>query len=559
MIGSKLSEVYRDIISVALGNEKADLLIENCNIVDVVTGEIFEGSIAIKHDRIALVGEKAQAKSVFDAGGMYAVPGYIDAHAHPDYYLTLTEFSNIAVNHGTTSVFAEPDAALNSMGKRGFELFVRWAEECSIRVYMLLPFISPQDLSLETPNFEIDYGELEKIAGNEILGMGEAVAWNAILNGEEWAHNKIEFFLKGGRKILGHTAGMRRNKLQAYSVFSNSCHEAITQEQLLERLRYGMHVMVREGSIRSDIEILKDLDEKVDRSWISIVSDGMEPVELQKGYMDMPARKAVEMGMDEIDALRMITWNPARFYGRDTEIGILAPGRYADIVLLKNLREFRPEVVFAGGKIPEKRRTSGERFSVMNVEKVDRKEIEIPEGTHRVRAMELLSETVNRMKIIGIEAENGKLAEHSKTVLVDRFHGSKPVIGILSDLEFEGAVASTVTFDEYNIVAVGMDDGEIVEVINRLIRTGGGIVYQGRKNIELSLPYGGVMGDDAGEIADKMEKLRETLRDAGLRFENPLNVLHFMSFVTLPELKLSNKGLVDVKKRRIVELFVERC
>ncbi len=556
MIGSKLSEVYRDLISVALGKEKADLLIKNCQIVDVVTGEIFDGSIAVKHDRIAVLGENVQAKSVFDAKGMYAVPGYIDAHAHPDYYLTLTEFSNLAVKHGTTSVFAEPDAAVNSMGKRGFELFVRWAEECSIRVYMLLPFISPQDLSLEMPNFEIDYRELERIAGGEILGMGEAVAWNAILNNEEWAYEKLDFFLNKNLKILGHTAGMKRNKLQAYSVFSNSCHEAITQEQVLERLRYGMHVMVREGSIRSDIEVLRDLSEKVDKSWISIVSDGMEPVELQKGYMDMLARRAVEMGVDEIDTLRMVTWNPARFYGKDTEVGILAPGRYADIVLLKDLKKFRPEVVFAGGKIPERKTTSGDRFSVMNVEKVDKKEIEIPEGTPRVRAMELLSETVNRMKVIEIDAGNGKLEKHSKAVLVDRFHGGKPVIGILSDLEFEGAVASTVTFDEYNIIAIGMDDGEIVRAINRLIRIGGGIVYLGIDDIELSLPYGGVMGDNAGEIAEKMEKLRETLRDAGLEFENPLNVLHFMSFVTLPELKMSNKGLVDVKRRKIVNLFV---
>ncbi len=557
MIGSRLSEVYRDLISVALGKEKADLLIENCQIVDVVTGEIFNGSIAVKHDRIAVLGENVQARSVFDAKGMYAVPGYIDAHSHPDYYLTLTEFSNLAVKHGTTSVFAEPDAALNSMGKRGFELFVRWTEECSIRVYMFLPFISPQDLSLEMPNFEIDYGELERIAGGEILGMGEAVAWNAILNSEEWAYEKLDFFLKRNLKILGHTAGMKRNKLQAYSVFSNSCHEAITQEQVLERLRYGMHVMVREGSIRSDIEVLRDLSEKVDKSWISIVSDGMEPVELQKGYMDMLARRAVEMGVDEVEALRMITWNPARFYGKDMEIGILAPGRYADIVLLKDLRKFKPHAVFAGGKIPERKKTSGEKFSVMNVGKVGEEEIGLPDGVYRVRAMELLSETVNRMKVIEIEVRNGKLEKHSKAVLVDRFHNGKPVIGILSDLEFEGAVASTVTFDEYNIIAIGMDDGEIARAINRLIGIGGGIVYLGIDDIGLSLPYGGVMGDNAGEIAEKMEKLRETLRDAGLEFENPLNVLHFMSFVTLPELKLSNKGLVDVKKRKIVELFVE--
>lgn len=556
MFGSKLQEVYRDLISVALGKDKADILIENCRIVNVATGEIFEGSIAVKHDRIALIGEKTDALKTVDGKGRYAVPGYIDAHAHPDYYLTLTEFANLAVKHGTTSIFAEPDAVINSMGMEGFKLYMKWAEECNVRVYTLLPFITPQDLRLEIPNFELSYDELERIAEKSILGMGEAVAWSAILNFEEWALNKIEYFINRNMKILGHTAGMKGKKLQAYSIFSNSCHEAISTEQMLERLRNGMHVMVREGSIRSDIEILKAVDKKVDKSWISLVSDGIEPVELQKGYMDFIARKAVDMGFDEIDALRMITWNPARFYGMDMEIGIIAPGRYADIILLKNLRDFKPDVVFVGGKIPNRKRTTGKKFSVMNLTRIDEKDISLPEGVHKVRAMQLISETVNRMVMKDVEIRNGEADGFCKAVLVDRFHGKGPVIGLISDLNFEGAVATTVTFDEYNIVAIGMRDEEIVQAVNRVIGMGGGIAYVGENSVELELPYGGVMSDNAGKVCEKLEKLRELLRKAGMSFNNPLNVLHFMTFVTLPELKLSNKGLVDVKRRAVVDLFV---
>jgi len=558
MIGSKLVDVYRELIAVAMGREPADLLVENCSVVDVITGDVFEGCIAVKKDRIALVGERVRARKVIDAKGRYAVPGFVDAHAHPDYYLTLPEFADLSVKHGTTTLFAEPDAALNSMGVEGFKLFVKWAKECSARVFVQIPFICPQDPAVEDPNFDISLEELVSAAGDLLVGMGEVVAWSGALNGDDDVLKKVEFAIRREMVVLGHSAGAKRSKLAAYSVLASSCHEAISPEQGIERLRNGMHLMVREGSIRSDISVLDSLGSRVDKSWISVVSDGVEPVDLVEGYMDAVARKIVELGFDPIDALRMVTVDPARYYGKERDIGVLAPPRHADIVFLRSLERFEVDRVLVGGERPKSTRTVESAFSVMRVEKVEKKEIEIgAEGSVRVRVAKMVSETVNREVVRDVEVRKGEVDGLCKAVLVDRFHNRKPVVALLENLELEGAVASTVCFDEYNIVAVGTKDEDIVKAVNELIKLGGGVVYAGDKTLKLKLPFGGVMSSDVEDVVSKLGKLREILREKGMKFENPLNVLHFLTFVTLPELKLSNRGIVRVKDRKVVPLIVE--
>ena len=557
MIGSKLSQVYRNLISVAMGREKADLLIENCNIVDVVTGEIYEGSIAVKGDRIALVGEKVEAYEVFDAKGLYAVPGFIDAHAHPDFYLTLPEYSSLAVKHGTTTMFSECDAALNALGVEGFKLFVKWAKECPARIYINIPYIFPQDPAVEDVNFELSYEELAKIAGELLVGMGEVLSWSGVIALDEQILKKIDFAMEKNLVILGHTAGAKRNKLQAYSTIASSCHEAITPEEALEKLRSGLHLMVREGSIRSDLSIIREI-KNVDKSWISLVSDGVDPKKLVEGYMDSIARKAVELGLDPMEVLRMITVNPAKYYGMERDLGVIAPPRYADIVLLKNFEKFEVAKVFVGGKIPREARTEDEPYSVMNVEKIEREDLKInADGNVKIRMMRLVTESVTKEVVKEVEMKDGEVEDFCKVVLVDRFRGNRVVIGFIENLEMEGVVSSTFNFDEYNILTMGRDYDEIVKTTNDLIKLGGGIIYSGKTTVELKLPYGGVMSNDVGDVVRKLEKLNEVLKKDGFEFENPLNVLYFLTFVTLPELKISNRGLVKVKERKIVPLVVE--
>lgn len=571
MMGSRLAEVMDSLIDTAMGRIKADLTVENCNVVDVITGEIYEASIAIKEDRIAYVGDSSiPAVKTVDAEGMYAVPGFIDAHAHPDYYLTLFEMAKIAVKHGTTCLFAEPDAAFNAMGVDGFRLFAEWAKSCDVRVYILLPFISPQDPGVEDANFEADLDELAEIAGDLLVGMGEVVAWNALINGDEEVRDKVRWAVEKNLKVLGHTAGARRQKLAAYASIATSCHEAINAEQAYERFRNGLHLMVRHGSIRKDLYDVLPALQKCDLSWVSLVSDGVEPSDaVNKGYMDWVVREAIELGFDAIDAIRMVTVNPARYYGMGRDLGVLAPPRYADILLLKSLEGVEIGRVIAGGRLyGEHARAISSPAppapqSIMNVKRrLMPEDIKIPiDGRAKLRIAELLSETVNREVIREVEVENGWAEGYHKAVLVERFRGKWPPVILLHDgfgLR-SGAVASTFCFDEYNIVAIGCSDEDIVAAVNRVIELKGGVVFaeNGKVVEELKLPYGGVMSNDAELVSEKLASFEELLKDNGVAFEKPINVLHFLTFVTLPDLKLSNRGIVKVRERKIVPLVVD--
>jgi len=569
MIGSRLADVVDSLIDTAMGRIKADLLIENCNVVDVVTGDIYEASIAIKGDRIAYVGDSSiPATKTVDARRMYAVPGFIDAHAHPDYYLTLFEMARIAVKHGTTCLFAEPDAAFNAMGIDGFRLFVDWAKRCDARVYILLPFISPQDPGAEDANFDADLDELAEIAGELLVGMGEVVAWNALINGDEDVRSKVRWAIERNLKVLGHTAGARRQKLAAYAPVASSCHEAINAEQAYEKLRNGLHLMVRHGSIRKDLYDVLPAVQRCDVSWISLVSDGVEPSDaVSKGYMDWVVREAIELGIDSVDAIRMVTVNPARYYGLERDLGILAPPRYADILLLKDLEEVEVGRVIVGGRIyGDSGNSSGyvssKPFSIMNVKrKLKPEDIKIPvDGRAKLRIAELLSETVNREVIREVEVRDGWAEGYHKAVLVERFRAKwPPVVSLLDGFGLKsGAIASTVCFDEYNIVAVGCTDEDIAAAVNRVIELKGGMVFSedGEAVEELRLPYGGVMAEEAKHVSGKLLNIEEMLRDKGVAFEKPINVLHFLTFVTLPDLKLSNRGIVKVRERKIVPLVV---
>jgi adenine deaminase len=287
--------------------------------------------------------------------------------------------------------------------------------------------------------------------------------------------------------------------------------------------------------------------------------------------MDWVVREAVELGIDPIDAIRMVTVNPARYYGMERDLGVLAPPRYGDILLLKDLEKVEIDRVIIGGRFydefaghfAEASAPSPAPHSVMNVKrKLKPDDIKIPvNGRAKLRIAELLSETVNREVIREVEVQDGWVEGYHKAVLVERFRARwPPVISLLDGLGLEsGAIASTVCFDEYNIVAVGCSDEDIVAAVNRVIELKGGIVFveNGEAIEELKLPYGGVMSEDTKLVSEKLLKFEEILKDNGVAFEKPINVLHFLTFVTLPDLKLSNRGIVKVRERKIVPLVVD--
>jgi len=577
-----------ELVKASLGEVKADLIVEGGCLVNVSTGELLEGfDVAVKGSRIAYVGPDAShttgdGTEVVDARGLYVAPGFIDAHTHIDLYCTPVELSRAALLHGTTALFAEPDELANVMGFEGLKLFRRMVKGLPLKVYILIPLVCPQD-PLFDENRPLTLEEVRRaLRWREVVGLGEAVSWPRLLSGDADYAEKIALAQGMGKVVEGHTAGARGAKLQGYVASGiYSCHEPVAWSEALERLRLGVHVMVREGSLRRDLaNVLPGLlDKPLARRSVSIASDGVDPEDLVKlGYMDYAARRAVELGVDPVEAIAMVTINPARRFGLEGEVGCVAPGREADIALLRSLERVDVEATISRGRLvakagrllfePPRRRWPRSALRTVRVARSlqppDFKvKVDAP-GPVRVRVMELESEAITRERIVEAEVEGGFLKPPEGVVVaavVDRLYATGRVsLGLLKGWAEVGGVATTLNFDENNLVVVGANVDDMSLAANRVVAMNGGMAIAdgGKVRFEMPMPLAGVMSlSPLEEVASKLSLMNEYLKGRGCALRKPLNALLFITFVTLPELRLSVRGLVDVKRRRLVPLIVD--
>ncbi|RLI29028.1 MAG: adenosine deaminase, partial [Candidatus Hecatellales archaeon] len=345
------------------GKLKPSLTIQNVNLVNVYSGEILENvEIHMVGDRVFHVDHAdsslpLKAEKVLDGKGFYALPGLIDSHTHIDVYATPIEYGFQALLHGTTTLITEPDEFVSALGFKGLKFFRKLVRASPARIYLLVPVI-PLDRRLEG-SVGLNLKETsEALDWKEVLGLGEVAAWSRLLAGDNHPLNVIKLALKKGKLVEGHTAGAKGFKLSAcVSAGLSSCHESISFEQALERIRKGVFTMLREGSIRRDLAqiIPQLLSKKISLENVALVSDSMYPDDLEeKGHMDWIIRQALELGVDPIKAVQMATLNPARHFHLEMEVGGIAPARYADIVLTRSLENFKVETVICGGKVAVK-------------------------------------------------------------------------------------------------------------------------------------------------------------------------------------------------------------
>ncbi len=576
-----------EVLRVSLGRAKADLVIKEGCLVNVYTGEVLEKmDVAIKGSRVAYVGADASHTigpdtKVIDVDGSYVAPGFIDAHTHIDLYCTPAETAKAALLHGTTSLVTEPDELANVLGFEGVKFFVDLVRKLPLKVYVFIPLVCPQDpLFDDNPPLTLEEVE-EALRWPEVLGLGEVVSWLRLIEEDPDYHAKVLAAQRAGKVVEGHTAGAKGIKLQGYVATGiYSCHEAIAADEALERLRLGVHVMIREGSLRRDLAgVLPGLiKSKVDLHNVSLVTDHVDPEDLVKlGYMDYVIREAIELGLDPVEAIRMATLNPARRFNLDHVIGGVGPGREADIVVLRDLDRVEVEATISRGKLVSLKgrlliettpAAYPDRFlRTVKVRRLRPDDFKITaplrEGRVRVRVMELLSETITRERVEELEVLDWevKVPEgYLKVAVVDRHQLSGRIsLGVMKGFGATvGGLASTLNFDENNLVVLGANEHDMAVAANRSAELGGGIVLvnEGRILEELDLPLAGVMSlKPLEEVASKLSSLNSTLRSLGSRLSKPLNVMLFVTFVTLPELRLSVKGLVDVKRRRLVPLM----
>ena len=578
------------LIRGAMGELKADLIIIGGKLVNVYSGEILDGTeIAVLDGRICYVGPSAahtrgDATEVLDARGLYVSPGFIDAHTHIGHFCRPYEYLQAYLPHGTTALVASCDEPATVFGFKGVELFLDEVEAHPLRVYTVISMVAPQDpLLCSTASLS----QSEVAAGLDdprVIGLGEIVSWLRLVQGDQELLERIEMALERGKIIHGHTAGARDQKLCAIAAAGiSSCHEPINESDALERLRLGYWVMLREGSFRRDLErTLKPVvARRLNTQRLILVTDGMAPDDVAAdGHMDFVVRRAIELGSSPMQAIQAATLNPATYSGLEQEVGGVAPGRYADIAFLENLDDVRVDSTMIGGRVVAKQGKSlvsprpitwpEETLRCLRLSaNVSPASFHIPCSSPRarIRVMELLSQNITTETIMDISPRKGALeADPShdlmKAAVFER-HGPKRgiTLGFLKGFGARvGAVGTTANLDENTLLVAGSSDEDMALCANILIEARGGMAVVDRGEVleKIDFPVGGLFSLEPWlEVAKGLNRIHRCLRERGSRFVKPIYALCFLTFVTLPSLRITARGLVAAKERKLVPLLVK--
>jgi adenine deaminase len=581
---AQTSQAISHLIKTALGTEQADLVVLNGSLVNVYSGEIQEHcSVGIKGARIVSVGEDlrpliGESTHVIDAGGRYIIPGFIDPHTHLDSIVQCAEYARYAVPHGNTTAVTETSMIANAGGKEGVAWFMEDTRDLPLRIYLLTPSMAPPFPALETSKgFPLEAFR-EMIREDRVLGVGETY-WPLVLDMDERAMAQYAIAREMGKTREGHAAGARGKRLIAYSAAgTTSCHEATTPEEALERLRLGIGVMVREGSVRRELATIAAIkDMGADLRNMMLCTDWADPQMLiEHGCMDALVRRAIAAGFDPVVAIQMVTINPAEYFGL-RDLGGIAPGKIADLLLISDLKEVSVTTVIKDGEVvaqegrlvkdpPRYRYPKAARHSFA-LEGVQERDFAIPFSGERarVRVVDCLNETITQELQAELDAQAGNLVSSLEQDIIKMAHICKyeqrpqHARGFVHGLGIrEGGVATSLIWDTNNILVIGATEREMAFAVNRLLEHQGGIVVVKGEEVvaELPLPIcGGISDKPLEEIARHIAEIEEGCRGLGF-IPRPFLTLQTLAFTGLPYLRLTDRGLVDIRTRKFVDLII---
>jgi adenine deaminase len=568
----------RKILSdVALGRTAPDTIIKNGRLFNVFTREFIDRqSIWIKQGMIACVGsDSGSADSggtrVIDADGMVLLPGLIEGHTHIlSSRYSIEEFVRYAIPSGLTTAITEAAEYLVVAGKDGLDYVLGGVKNQPIRIYCTLP-----PLCGLTPSEEIHALEnadiLSFLEDPSCLGIGEIYWGNLLLEGHqgERCRELAALALERGKTVEGHTAGASGKKLQAYSCFGiSSCHEPITEEDVLERLRLGYWVMIREGYVRKELEGVKGIFKKeIDFRRLSLVTDGVDPAGfLEEGSLDAALRRAMKLGAPPDLAYQMVTLNAAEHFHLDHLIGSLSPGKMADIVISPSPEDFEPQLVMCNGKVLFE---NGKRLA--EPEKIyfpERMFKTVQTGNYRLpylpdkgkaRAMHLVTRLVTQEKIVDLDAppDAGDL---NMIFALDRLGSGHSFMGYLKGFGLrEGAYGTTMAWDTRDLIVVGCDYVSMSTVIDRLREIGGGGVFaSGKETVaEFPAPICGISSTKPMKtIRDETRRLDDALRQRGVPWETPILTVDTLGTGAIPHFRINHNGYVRLKDRKVLPVSI---
>ncbi len=568
----------RKILSeVVLGNIPPDIVITHGTLFNVFTREFISGvSIWIKDGMIAYVGPdhdfvKEEKTLVFDADRMVLLPGLIDGHTHAiSNRAGIEEFIRYVIPSGVTTVLTETIEYATILGKGGIEYVVKGLEEQPIRFYYT---IAP--LCGLTPSEEINVPTNEELLpllrDPKCVGIGEIYWGNIFLEGRqgERVRELASIAYDLGKRVEGHGAGANEEKLQAYTCFGiSSDHEPITEDEILERLRLGYWVMIREGSIRKELLGVKGIfNKKIDFRRLILVTDGVDPEGfLEEGYLDASLKRALKLGVPPDLAYQMVTLNVAEHFRLDHLIGSLSPGKMADILIIPSPEEFSPQWVMCNGKIifkdgraivePKKIFFPDYMFNSVTV---DRYTFPLLSTKGKVRVMELVTRLVTKENIVNLQDP-----EESKDLIMalalDRLGSGKAFMGLLKEFGLQrGAYGSTMCWDTVDMIIVGCDTQSMKTAIGRLKEIGGGGVYAIGDEVvaEFPAPLCGIVSLKPMEtVREEVKKLEDLLKKNGVKWEKPALTIDTLGTPAIPQLRITHNGYVRLKDREILPVQV---
>lgn len=568
-----------NIINVARGLEKADLVIKNANVVNVLSEEIYKGDIAIVDGIIAGIGENYSGKKEIDVNGAYVSPSFIDGHVHLESAMLLPkEFASVVLPAGTTTVIIDPHEISNVLGLHGISFMHEAVKNLPMDVFTMLPSCVPAT-PFETSGFDLNSYDLSLLIDKPwVLGLAEMMNFPGVLNLDNNVMAKLELAKSKEKRIDGHAPYLSGKDLCAYVASGvKSDHECTTPEEAIERIRLGMYVMIREGTAAKDLDALLPVLKNCNTRKCIFVTDDRHPSDL-KEHINGMVRRAVEAGVDPIKAIQVASLNTAEYFGLQN-LGAIAPGYKADLLVLPDLKSFKPDIVMKNGnviahngklaiEIPQ-----GEALAVrnsVNVRWITPEDFKIsvnePDGKIGVKALEVIPHQLIT-KSVETEAlvEDGNAISNIendtlKICVIERHRATGNIgKGFVKGFNLKyGAIASTVAHDSHNMIVIGTNDADMYTAAVALIKCKGGkvVVKDGEIISELALPIAGLMSDrEFDYVVDKCEELNQAAHSIGCELNDPFMTMGFLSLPVIPELKITDKGVFDTNKFDFIDVI----
>jgi adenine deaminase len=572
-------EGLRRRIQIARGEKPADLVLRNAQLVNVCSGECYPADVAMAEGRV--VGMSAPGDGYWgyeerDLQGRWLAPGLIDGHMHIEStMLVLSEFARIVTPRGVTVVMLDPHEFANVMGVAGIRYVLESGRGLPLSTYVMLSSCVPAS-SYESPYRVLMAEDLLPLLEDErVLGLAEMMNMPGVLCGEEQVLAKIVATQRHGLVVDGHAPGLNGRDLCAYAAAGvMSDHECTTLEEARQRIRLGMWLMIREGSAARNLDTLIPLVKELHPPRVFFVTDDRDPQDLTtRGHIDSMVRRAIELGLDPVEAIRLASYNTAQYF-RLYNRGAIAPNFIADLVVLDDLNTFKVESVYKGGKLV----AQGGRLLVeapavtftgvtgtVHIGNIGEDDLRIPgkPGPIEIVGIEPGQITTQHLREEAPIRDGEIVADPSrdllKLVVIERHHASGRVgLGVVKGFGLrKGALASSVAHDAHNLVIAGVSDRDILQAARVLEEMGGGFacVVDGEVRASVPLPYGGLVSPlSAAELVQQLNVLDAAAAELGCRLDHPCMTLSFLSLSVIPSLKLTDQGLIDVEKFRLVPL-----